>query len=74
MTGQLAKRATPAVTQWIDRIRELGEKAESLEALRDELLKLLPDMSLDDYAAALQEAFAAAALAGRYEVLQEAGR
>lgn len=30
-------------------------------------------MSLDDYAAAMAEALAAAQLAGRYEVLQEAG-
>ena len=36
--------------------------------------RLLPGMSLDQYAAAMAEALAAAQLAGRYEVLNEAGR
>jgi hypothetical protein len=43
-----------------------------LEEIRDGLAALSPDMTLDQYAAAMAEALAAAQLAGRYEVLQEA--
>ena len=39
---------------------------------RDGLAALSPDMPLDQSAAAMAEALAAAQLAGRYEVLQEA--
>lgn len=63
----------PHTDAWIDAIRDLVEHADSLEAIRDGLLKLMPDMGLDDYTAAMQQALAAAQLAGRFEVLQEAG-
>lgn len=63
----------PAVTDWIDRIRALVDRCDSLEQIRDGLLELMPDMRLDDYTRAMQQALAAAALAGRYEVLREAG-
>lgn len=62
----------PGVTEWIDRIRALVEKADSLEQVRDGLLALAPDMTLDQYASAMQQALAAALLAGRYEIMQEA--
>ncbi|OKP27627.1 DUF935 domain-containing protein [Serratia fonticola] len=71
MAGQLNKTLQPATDVWIEQIRQLVEKAESLEQLRDGLDELLPGMSLDDYAAAMAQALAAAALAGRYEILQE---
>ena len=41
--------------------------------IRDGLDALLPGMTLDQYAVAMAEALRAAELAGRYEVLQEAG-
>ena len=69
---QLAQRAAPAVDGWIDAVRALVQEAGSLQDIRDGLARLLPDMSLDDYAAAMGQALAAAQLAGRYEVLQEA--
>ena len=47
--------------------------AASLQDIRDGLEQLLPDMTLEQYAQAMAEALAAAQLAGRYEVLQEAG-
>lgn len=49
------------------------ERAQSLDDIRNGLEQLLPDMTLDQYAAAMAQALAAAQLAGRYEVLQEAG-
>lgn len=73
MLPQLAERVRAPAAAWVEQIRELVSRATSLEEIRDGLAKLDPNMSLDDYAAAMAEALAAAQLAGRYEVLQEAG-
>lgn len=62
----------PITGQWIARIRQLVEGAESLEQIRDGLAELLPDMSIEQYAEAMAQALAAAALQGRYEIVQEA--
>lgn len=61
----------PITGQWIERIRDLVQQAESLEQIRDGLAALLPNMSLDQYSEAMAQALAAAALQGRYEILQE---
>lgn len=73
MARQLAAGVAPVVDDWVAQIRALVERARSLEDIRAGLDQLAPDMTLDEYAAALAEALAAAQLAGRYEVLQEAG-
>ena len=73
MLPQLAEKVRAPAAAWVEQIRELVSGATSLEEIRDGLAKLDPNMSLDDYAAAMAEALAAAQLAGRYEVLQEAG-
>lgn len=73
MYPQLATSAAQATGQWLAQIRRLVETAPSLEAIRDGLEQLLPDMTLEQYAAAMAEAMTAAQLAGRYDVLQEAG-
>ncbi|WP_422099102.1 DUF935 domain-containing protein [Variovorax sp.] len=73
MAGRLSQDLAPAVGQWIDEIRALVDRATSLEEIRDGLEELLPGMSLDQYAAAMAQAMSAAQLAGRYEVLREAG-
>lgn len=70
---QLAGQVDPAVSAWIDQIRDLVEKSDSLEEIRDGLLALMPKMDLAKYQAAMRQALAAAALAGRYEVLRDAG-
>ncbi|MGO4699814.1 DUF935 domain-containing protein [Dyella sp. 2RAB6] len=73
MTEQLDQVVSPALAGWVGQIRDLARQAESLEQLRDGLFVLLPDLSLDDYAAAMRIGLAAAALAGHYEILREAG-
>lgn len=73
MSDQMSKTMAPAVGNWIEAVRELVQRAKSLEDIRDGLDKLLPGMTLDQYAAAMAEALRAAHLAGRYEVMQEAG-
>ena len=72
MQPRLAAAIRPRAAAWVDKIRELVQSAATLEEIRDGISALDPDMSLDDYAAAMAEALAAAQLAGRYEVLQEA--
>ena len=73
MTDQLDQDVSPAIADWLGQIRTLAGNAQSLQELRDGLLQLLPNLSLDDYAAAMRQGLAAAALAGRYEILREAG-
>jgi phage gp29-like protein len=68
MVPQLDKRASREASKWVEQIRALVDSAESWDDVRDGLAKLIPDMTLDDYAEALGEAMAAAELAGRYEV------
>ena len=50
------------------------DKAGSLEDLRGGLEALLPDLKPDDFAEAMAQALTAAQLAGRYDILNEAGR
>lgn len=71
-TDYLDSTLQPITGVWIERIRALVDQAESLEAIRDGLAELLPDMNLEQYAEAMAQALAAAALQGRYEILQEA--
>jgi hypothetical protein len=73
MQPQLANNVQQATSPWFAQIRKLVESATSLEQIRDGLEQLIPNMTLDQYALAMGEAMAAAQLAGRYEVLQEAG-
>ncbi len=55
----------------IEPIRELLETADSLEAIRDGLIDLYPDMDTKDLGTLMQRTFAAAAMAGRYEAGEE---
>lgn len=61
----------PASNAWINNIKALAEKAESLEQLRDELLSTYPDMTLDAYAEAMATVTTASKLAGRNAVVEE---
>ena len=73
MQPQLASNVQQATSPWFAQIRKLVESAGSLEQIRDGLEQLIPNMTQDQFALAMGEAMAAAQLAGRYEVLQEAG-
>lgn len=57
----------------IDPFRKLVENAESLEQVRDSLLELYADIPVEEIAEELEDAFIAADLAGRYEILDKAG-
>lgn len=71
MANRLADDLQPVLDGWIDRIHVLVEQAASLEELRDGLLALAPDMNLDQYAAAMGQALAAANAAGRADIAGE---
>ncbi|CDF82138.1 hypothetical protein PKB_0770 [Pseudomonas knackmussii B13] len=68
MTTQLAKAMQPAVKDWSDQLRSLVDSATSLDDLQAQLLKLAPQLSLDQYAAAMATGLQAANLAGRTDV------
>jgi phage gp29-like protein len=61
------------VDNWVEQIRALVDRASSLEQIADELLALVPQMSVEQYAAAMRQAMIAAQLAGRYDVLEAFG-
>lgn len=71
MLAPLDRSLQPATAEWLDTIRALVDRAASLTDIRDGLEALLPEMTLDQYADAMAQALAAAALAGRYDILQE---
>lgn len=72
MTDQLANNLQPSVDGWLDQIRALVDRADSLEQVRDELLTLMPEMDLQQYADAMGVALNAAHLAGQSAVIDEA--
>lgn len=61
----------PVTDRWIEQIKALVDKVETIEQLRDELYKLIPDMQLDDYADVMAKALTAANLAGRTELIED---
>lgn len=68
MTDQLAKAMQPVVADWSDQLRGLVDNASSLDELQEQLLQLAPELSLDQYAAAMAVGLQAANLAGRTDV------
>jgi phage gp29-like protein len=65
---RIDKESSGLVADLIDPVRNLIENAESLEAVRDGLFDLYPEMDASDLGALMQKAFTAAKLLGRYEV------
>lgn len=72
LTDQLDDRLQSLTDQWINQIRELVNRAESLDQLRDGLATLLPDMKLEQYADVMAEALRLAELTGRDDLMSEA--
>ena len=70
LASNLHTTAMDPASQLIDQIKQIVDNADSLESIRDQLLGA--DLSTDDFAEAMSDALQVAALAGRYELLQEA--
>lgn len=71
MARQLGGNVAPVWQGRIDRIGQIVERAESLEALDHALLAAFADLPADGLAAAMQAGFEAAHLAGRFDVASE---
>ena len=67
-TDQLAQDSAKALKKWTDQIQIKVNNANSLEALRDDLLSSYGDLSTDTLAQAMTMAFASAELSGRFDV------
>lgn len=72
LATQLDKAMQPVMTRWVGVLGDLVKNAGSLDELRDGVLSLQKDMPLDDYATVMSQALAAAALAGRHDIVQAA--
>lgn len=70
-TDRMEAEAAPAWADIMDAIRRMVEEAQSLEQLRDALLAAYGDLPTERLAEVMAMGFAAAELAGRYDVQQE---
>lgn len=68
--ARVEQDASGLLDDLIEPVRELVENAESLEEIRDGLIDLYPNMDAGELGTLMQRAFAAAELAGRYEVTE----
>lgn len=73
-TAQLFDQAAPAWGAVLDRVRDLVDEADSLEALREALLTAYGDLPTAELTEIMAMAFAAAELAGRLDVSDEVAR
>nr|DAI22387.1 MAG TPA: portal [Caudoviricetes sp.] len=71
MTNQLDTNLAPVIDDWVSKVRELANRVETLEQLRDELLTVMPEMDLARYTDAMAIALSAAHLSGREAVAGE---
>jgi hypothetical protein len=72
MSDQMEAETEPAWSDIMARIKTIVDSAESLPALRDALLAAYGDLPTDDLAEVMAMGMAAAHLAGRFDVQQEA--
>ena len=49
--SRLAAQAAPTMDDWIAKVRDLVDQAKNLQEVRDGLLALAPQMSIEEYAA-----------------------
>ena len=71
MLERTEQQVQPAVDTWAEQLVELAEAGASPDRMRAELLRLAPQLSLDQYSARMTEALALAGLAGRNDIEDE---
>ncbi len=64
----VAQAADPSIGAWVAAVRGIVESATDIQDLRAKLMSAFPQMSVSDLAKSMQAAFAAAQLAGRYDL------
>ncbi len=70
--ARLAQEAEPALAAMLASIEQLLSESTSLADFRDRLLNQNPQLDTAAFAQVMQQALAAAALAGRYDILEQA--
>lgn len=70
---RLAREADATLQGWLASVRTLLEQVQSLEEFRDRLIELYPQMPVGQFSDLMGDALAAAELAGRYDILDQAG-
>lgn len=70
--GRLDRDAQPTLDAMVEQIRTLLGEVSTLEEFRDRLIELYPRLDAVAFAELMQQALAAAALAGRYDILERA--
>lgn len=70
LASNLHTTAMDPASQLIDQIKQIVDNADSLEVIHDQLLAA--GLNTDDLTSAMSQAMQVAALAGRYELLQDA--
>lgn len=70
----LSREAAPAWEAVLDQVEKIVQRAESLEDLRSQLLEAFGELSKTELGEAMAMGFAAAELAGRYELIEESAR
>lgn len=73
LLNQLADAGNDPLRVWIEQIRTMADKADSLEQLRDQLLDAYGDLDGTDLSAVMEAAFTLASAKGHEQVLDEAG-
>lgn len=68
MTDQLEREAIPAMDALMEPVRRLVQNASSLEEIRDGMFAMYSEMPTEQLATVMQQAIAAAELAGRTDV------
>ncbi len=63
----------PAIGQMLDALKQLLDEVESLDEFRDRLMEAWPDMDTEQLGNIMREGLLAAELAGRYDILEQAG-
>ncbi|GAB0057425.1 hypothetical protein SIID45300_01753 [Candidatus Magnetaquicoccaceae bacterium FCR-1] len=71
--AEALRRFGPILREMLRSVRELAERSEGLEGLRDKIFDLYPVIDSGPLATLIQNATLVAHLAGRYEVLREIG-
>lgn len=67
---RLQREGDAVVEGWVERLRDLVDRAESFEQLRDSIERAYPDLDAEGFAGLLGDAMAAAHLAGRYDIME----
>ena len=61
----------PVVDGWNRQLADMAEGGASIEQMREQLLAMAPELSLDEYSQRMTEALSLAQLAGRNDIEDE---